>query len=356
MSSSEGGSLGDPPSPYPYNSPMSLVPISPVPMSPVPMSPVPFSPPPISIGLRGISPSDEASITEQLENFLSNHYGIDFEYDTELISNTYHSIEPYTHIFKFNHRGSLYIIKFASESTIQYKTNDIFMKPFIQKEWEVYQQIQNLPDYETHKQYFLEDVKGGEYNSCAYLILPYIKSETLEGFVNRTLEANTQVAKQSCKYLQDAASALEYLISHGICHGDMHSGNILITDKGTKIIDFDSAGECDQVMDLGYAHINGRKTLRRNVNFIGHKGNTFTGFFIMCKDIFSKFNYLKPFIIRINRIIQEYKNSEDVFLAYKKIISLLKTIQGQEGGRRTRRKSIHLRRSRRRRSRIPSSK
>jgi serine/threonine protein kinase len=299
-----------------------------------------------------------------------------FEYDSNLSSNTYRPIEPYTHIFEFNHEGSRYLIKFASDSTLQYMTDDIYMKPLIQHEWDVYKQIQNLPEYDKYKKYFLEGVKGGEYkyseiNSCAYIILPYIKSESLEGFVREKLRVkdNKEVARTLCNYLEHVAYALEYLLSHGICHGDMHSGNILITDEGIKVIDFDTAGSCDQHMNLGRSNIKGRQTLRRNMNLIGYLGNTFTGFFVMCKSIFSKFNHLKPFVERIDTIVEEYLQREDVSLAYKKIISLLKSIQAQEGGRRTRRsrtrrRSIRLcsrrsSRSRSRRSRssrIPSSK
>ena len=278
----------------------------------------PMPPMPLSLSL---SPTFDD--TDQLEKLLSEIYGGQFEYDDDLGPSTYRRMHPYSHIYEFN-ADRLYLIKFSSDPTY---------KPLIQHEWAMYQQIYTF----DNQSYFIQDVEGGDFKGCAYTILPFIKAISLERSV-------TRLSKQEViSILNTVADALLYLLSKGICHGDMHAGNILLTDDGVKIIDFDKAGPCDGQMNVGYTSVKGRKALRKDLNFIGVPYNTHTGFFIMVKDIFRKKGMSTE---RIDEVIKRYMESghgtEDIQEAYQSV---------KGGRRRTFRKK-----STRRCSRISSSK
>jgi len=293
-------------------------------------SPVVTPPPFLDLGFR-LSPTIDD--VEELETFLTDRFGTPFTYDDNLGPNTYRHMHPYTHIYEFNHERP-YVIKFSS---------DPIHRPLIQHEWDMYTQLYSF----DNQSYFIKGVDGGTFKGCAYTILPFIKAKSLE-------ESLLDLGKeQIIDILNTVADALLYLLSKGICHGDMHAGNILLTDDGVKIIDFDKAGACDGQMNVGYTSVKGRKALRKDLNFIGVPYNNHTGFFIMVKDIFRKKGLS---VERIDEIIQRYMTSEhhteDIQAAY----------QAMKGGRRRtfRKKSLQRRsrrrRSRSRRSRVPSSK
>jgi len=330
MGDSVGGSVGDPSSPTSNSNRLS---------PPPPLSLFSISKP--NVNIVNDSESIKKFIQEPFVRDIVNTQNVEIE-----------NFYEYPHIYVGKKQV---LLKFSRDGV--YKSN-------ITNEWAIYKKIYALPDIERYKHYFLEGVIGGEYDSRGYIILPYMDGLTLEEYIKKNIHSidDKILSITICKYLEEAAYALEYLLTHGICHGDMHAGNIFLTLDKTKaneaymlkIIDFDKAGQCDQLMNLGYSSVTAgykkntvnaaRQSVRRDVNFLGLAyDKNYTGFFVMCKDIFNKFTYLRAFIERINIIIEEYKQREDVFLAYKKIISLLKSIQAQEGGRRTRRTSVRLR-------------
>ena len=281
----------------------------------------PMSPMPLFLRL---SPTFDD--VDQLGKMLSEEYQTSFHYDDALGPNTYRRMDPYLHIYEFNHKDRRYLIKFSSDPNY---------KELIAHEWSMYRQIYTF----ENQSYFLQGVEGGEYKGCAYTILPFVKAISLEESAKRLSK------EQLSDILSTVADALLYLLSHGICHGDMHAGNILLTGDGVKIIDFDKAGPCDGLMNVGYTSMKGRKAMRKDLNFIGVPYNTHTGFFIMVRDLFIKKGIPTE---RIDEVIDRYMSSghstEDIRVAYEAVKGIPK------GGRRTRR----CRRSVRRR--ITSSK
>lgn len=268
-----------------------------------------FTPPPLRL-------SPTIDDMEQLGVFLSERYDTPFKYDDELGLNTYRIMYPYSHIYEFN-TGRPYIIKFSSNS---------IHKGLIQHEWKMYQELYTL-DIQS---YLIQGVEGGEFKGCSYTILPFIKAISLEDSVKDLSKA------ELFEVLTTVADALLYLLPKDICHGDMHSGNILLTDDGVKIIDFDKAGPCDGRMNVGYTSFNnGRNAARKDLNFIGVPYNTHTGFFVMAKDIFRKKGISTD---RIDEIINNYIKSkhtkEDIEAAYSSVKKVLAKVP--KGGRRTR--------------------
>ena len=191
----------------------------------------------------------------------------------------------------------------------------------------MYQELYTLDT----QSYFIQGVEGGEFKGCSYTILPFIKAISLEHSVEDLSKA------ELFNVLTTVADALLYLQSKDICHGDMHSGNILLTDDGVKIIDFDKAGPCDGRMNVGYTSFHGRNAARKDLNFIGVPNNTYTGFFVMVKDIFRKKGISTE---RIDEIIHTYMKSkhtkEDIEAAYSSVKEVLANLQ--KGGRSTRRR------------------
>ena len=271
-----------------------------------------YTPPAAPMSLRLTPTIDDVEV---LQIFLEERYKTPFEYDDDLGPNTYRRMDPYTHIYEFNTERP-YLIKFSS---------DPIHKALITHEWNMYEQLYTF-DTQT---YFLNGVEGGEFKGCAYTILPFIEAISLEEAVKDL--SNTKLSA----ILNTVAEALLYLLSKDICHGDMHSGNILLTSDGVKIIDFDKAGPCDGQMNVGYRLFNGRNAARKDLNFIGVPYNTHTGFFVMVKDIFIKKRISTQ---RIDEIIQNYMKSkhtkEDIEAAYSSVKGVLANLQ--KGGRRTR--------------------
>jgi serine/threonine protein kinase len=272
-----------------------------------------YTPPAAPMSLR-LSPTIDDS--EVLKEFLTKRYKTSFEYDDDLGPNTYRRMDPYTHIYEFN-TGRPYLIKFSS---------DPIHKGLIMHEWDMYQQLYSF-DIQS---YFIQGIEGGEFKGCSYTILPFIKAISLEESVKDLSNAKLFTI------LNTVAEALLYLLSKDICHGDMHSGNILLTSDGVKIIDFDKAGPCDGQMNIGYTSFNGRNAARKDLNFIGVPYNTHTGYFVMTKDIFRKKSISTE---RIDEIIKNYMKSkhtkDDIEAAYSSVKGVLANLQ--KGGRRTRR-------------------
>lgn len=275
-------------------------------------------------GLSPLRLSPSIDDVEQLGLFLETHYHTKFQYDDELSPDTYRRMEGYMQNYEINVDAKRYIVKFSS---------DLTYKSLIEHEWNIYDELYGFNDYESHKHMFLEGVEGGEYKGCAYMIIPYLPSKSLEESIQQLSQ------RQIFAILRHVIGGLDYLLSHDICHGDMHSGNILLTGDSVKIIDFDKAGGCNQVMNIGYRSFNGRPAVRKDINFIGTSYDDFTGFFLMCKDIFRKKGIASG---QIDAIIKKYSESntsqEDIGYAYISAMHLLK------GGRRKTRRKVRRKR------------
>jgi serine/threonine protein kinase len=283
---------------------------------------------PLTLSPLRLSPSIDD--VEQLGMFLTSSYHTEFIYDEELIAYTYRRMEGYTHIFEVNVGGERYIVKFSS---------DPLYKSLIQHEWNIYDTLYDFDDYDSHKKYFIEGVEGGDYKGCAYMIVPYLPSKSLEGSIQQL--SNRRILE----VLREVIDGLDYLLSHDICHGDMHSGNILLTRDSVKIIDFDKAGGCNETMNVGYrTFLNKRKALRKDINFIGTPYPNITGFFLMCKDIFK---YKGIPTSKLDEIIKRYLESstsqQDIHAAYISARDMLYEFTLNGGRRKTRRK-VHRKR------------
>ena len=280
-------------------------------------------------GLSPLRLSPSIDDVEQLGLFLKSHYHTEFQYDDELFPDTYRRMEGYIQNYEINVDSKRYIVKFSS---------DLMYKSLIEHEWNIYDELYGFNDFESQKHLFLQGVEGGEYKGCAYIIIPYLPSKSLEESIQQLSQ------RQIFAILRHVIVGLEYLLSHDICHGDMHSGNILLTADSVKIIDFDKAGSCNQVMNIGYRSFNGRPAVRKDINFIGTSYDDFTGFFLMCKDIFRKKGIPSG---QIDAIINTYMKSNtsqhDIHAAYASARGMFNGFTLKGGRRKTRRK---LRRNR----------
>lgn len=281
-------------------------------------------PPPLSLfGLRAKDP------TTELENFLYRQYHTSFTRTSNSMKKNsnernphYYIMKGYDYIYVFSHGGKKHLIKFSSESP--FKAN-------IVNEWKMYRKIYAL---HTHS-FVLEGVEGGIFGEYAYIILPFVEGNTLR-------ESLAHLSKKDIvEALLTVRDALELMFTHNICHGDMHWDNILLTDEGTKIIDFDKSGECDKGSELGNIHIGpgNARAVRKDYDFIGAPLNRNTGFFLLCKTLFA---YMKKPTDEIEAIIDRYINSEhskeDIQKAYTSLEGVLKGGSYSKGGRRTRRR------------------
>jgi serine/threonine protein kinase len=206
--------------------------------------------------------------------------------------------------------------------------------------------LYRLPNYEANKQYFLEGVIGGDHKykdyEYSYILFPFIENQTLEEY-----SQTKQPVSHICTILHQLNLALVFLLKNGLCHGDMHAGNVLILpDRTIKVIDFDKSGDCDEKLETGYQTVRGRNAVRRNVDFIGVPSSSITGFFVLCKHIFT----LQDLPVeRMDRIIQEYLTDLPIEQAYAKMYAFLEAVKGQNGqGRRTRKRKQKQKQKRRR--------
>lgn len=284
------------------------------------------APPPPS-SLFGLLRAKDPTI--DLEKFLHSEYKTNFtltQDDTGLqknhIGSFYYKMKGYDYIYVFTHGGEKFLIKFSSESP--FKANII-------NEWEMYTKIYAL---EKHS-FALQGVKGGKFDEYAYIILPFVEGNTLREVLPRLTK------KDIVNVLLRIADALEQMFQHNICHGDMHWDNILITDDGVKIIDFDKTGACDEASNLGNIQIGPSRAVRKDYNFIGTPFNRDTGLFLLCKRVFEYMKEPKA-TSDIEQIIKRYIDSnhskEDILQAYTSLKIVLEEFSNSKGGRRSRRR------------------
>jgi serine/threonine protein kinase len=81
---------------------------------------------------------------------------------------------------------------------------------------------------------------------------PFIVFEYLDGFnVSEMLEAKSITLEDSMRILKEAAAGLLHLHSHGVYHQDIKPSNLMWTDKGLSIIDFNIAVQEHDLSRLG---------------------------------------------------------------------------------------------------------
>lgn len=265
-----------------------------------------------------------------------------------------HREGSYIKIYRVQRNGRSYLIKFAA------RTDEwVYL---IQSEYVFYKKLYTLPEYETYRQYFLDGVNGklGMYAAAGdegevyttnnheyiYVEFPFIESISLEQYIT-----TPRPKRELCTILHQVSTALTFLLKNGLCHGDMHAGNVLIPTQGgqvdttqtIKVIDFDSAGECSGTLHQRLTEI-GRGTLQNlNIYGLNAASSPLTGFFVLCKHSFTVQGL--P-VDRIDRIIYEYKQGLPIKQAYAKMASLLQSMIGQNGqGRRRKRTQKKRRRS-----------
>jgi len=220
----------------------------------------------------------------------------------------------------FNDRGYIYDFKNDSNRYLMKLSADPDIKGPIKNEREfygkLYEILKNNPDY---RKYFIEGVTGGDYVyqdlKYEYIIIPFIENTPLDTYIKKGPDI-----KELCNILESVKEGLFFLFSNGLCHGDMHSGNVLITESGVLIIDFDTAGECNEKIITGFTD-----KLRKDVNFIGKPANHNTGFFIMCKNIFT---FLKVKQEKdVQEIIDTYLTDDYIDKAYEDFSTVLNKIR-----------------------------
>ena len=282
-------------------------------------------PPPLSLSPYPSSPvsfNSGNSFDDKLDSLIVQEFG-ELSYNTNAKKNSYRQKEPYPHIFEIR-KGTKYLLKFYDSPP--YDT-------LIRDEWNFYKTIYALTEDTNYSQYFIQGVRGGEFEGIPYIIMPYVENTTLEDYVKGTVDIT-----DLCNILSHVSHVVYFLFTKGVCHGDMHAGNVLITEDGVKIIDFDKAGECNQPVEAGYTRFKGRNALRRNMNFIGTGHFPPTGFFVMCKDIFARIDTLVKYVPRIDEIIQAYLAEEDIPRAYDAILALFDEIKNNQTGEGRKRK------------------
>jgi serine/threonine protein kinase len=269
------------------------------------------------------------SVKEAKEEILSRRFGNPFTERPEgpEVPYTYTPYKPYDHIYTFNTGDTKYLLKISTHDHAG----------LIEHEYGVYQQLYSFAAYHEHRKYFLEGVQGGSHKGFSYIFFPFLESTSLEVYI-RSKHTHSEV----CTILKKVMTALVFLLRNKICHGDLHAGNVLIHGDSVKVIDFDKAGPCDGVMHTGYARVKGRNGLRQNVNFIGTPDSKTTGFFVLCKDIFTRLGIQSP----IDSIIDKYLATSDINEAYASISAFLDSViqnaqqgKGRRKKRRTRRKT-----------------
>jgi serine/threonine protein kinase len=235
----------------------------------------------------------------------------------------------------FGDRGYMYEFKNESKRYLMKLSADADIKGPIKNEREFYTQLyeilKNNPDY---RKYFIEGVAGGEYVyqelTYEYIIIPFIENTPLDIYITQRPDI-----KKLCDILYSVKEGLLFLFNNGLCHGDMHSGNVLITESGVLIIDFDTAGGCNERIETGFMDKS-----RKDVNFIGKPANPTTGFFIMCKNIFTFLNRKEG--EDIQEIIDTYLEDGDIGKAYDDLSTVINTIRNSQTGARRLRNTRRL--------------
>src|SRR5579885_2583964 len=61
-----------------------------------------------------------------------------------------------------------------------------------------------------------------------YIVMPFMEGGTLRARIKRSRPS----LKETCRYLREIASALDYMHQQGIIHRDIKSSNVLLNDEG----------------------------------------------------------------------------------------------------------------------------
>jgi len=211
--------------------------------------------------------------------------------------------------------------------TIVKITNGAYASQRLNIELEYYKHLYSVLS-EDEMKYFIPSVTGssfvlGDY-VYTYLQMPYITGIELIDFFNSNPEK-----KQLYKVLKEIAIGLLILSKHGLSHGDMHNGNVLVIGDTIKIIDFDKAGKTSDMYNSGP-----RFNPLRNRNFLKRSLGDQTGFFNMCTYLFTdstlKQNVEKIRVKYINEGISSDINVQEA------LESFIKLMDAQKGGRKKR--------------------
>lgn len=110
-----------------------------------------------------------------------------------------------------------------------------------------YKTLTNLPDHP----HVVKVVWADRMNDAKQT--PYIVFEYVEGLdVSDLIEAEALSLDDAIQIVREAAEGLEHLHRHGVYHQDVKPSNLLWTDKGVRIIDFNVAvSEKDEVQGGG---------------------------------------------------------------------------------------------------------
>jgi len=110
-----------------------------------------------------------------------------------------------------------------------------------------YKTLTNLPDHP----HVVKVVWADRMNDAKQT--PYIVFEYVEGLdVSDLIEAEALSLGDAVRIVREAAEGLEHLHRHGVYHQDVKPSNLLWTDKGVRIIDFNVAvSEKDEVQGGG---------------------------------------------------------------------------------------------------------
>jgi serine/threonine protein kinase len=154
-----------------------------------------------------------------------------------------------------------HLYTYKLDNTIVKISHDTYASQRLIKELENYTYLYSVLS-DSEMKYFIPNVTGGTFRfgeyKYTYITMPYIDGSDLLTFFQSGPDQ-----KKIYMILKEIAQGLLILSKHGLSHGDMHAGNVLVTGNMIKIIDFDSASKTQEA---------------RNRNFID-KG----GFFTMCQ-------------------------------------------------------------------------
>jgi len=285
---------------------------SPSTLSPSNLSPISFSSSPLTISL-----SPRINTESAIEAFFTDRYGKSFSYENggNNPEDIYAKFGDHEYMYAFTTGGQRYFLKFSADS---------LYSQLIMTELNIYTRIYDLAD-EEHKGFFVQGVEGGMFpyqgTTFSYIIIPYIESISLVRYTGKDVK----------EVLKGVVKAMRFLLGNDICHGDLHADNVLIQGTNPILIDFDSAGSCEEKSEVGYTKVKGRSVKRKNINFIGTPGNR-TGLFVICHDTLSR--YYPKDAEKVKEIITLYLETEDIGSAYDALQKLLE----QKGGRTRKRK------------------
>ena len=76
---------------------------------------------------------------------------------------------------------------------------------------------------------------SGEADSFLFYVMPYVEGETLRERIDREGELPIQ---QAVRILRDLVDALGYAHSHEVVHRDVKPGNIMLSGRHARLMDF----------------------------------------------------------------------------------------------------------------------